>query len=57
MELYGLDVSESSKMSGGGVQFSVESDDEDEMISIRAGPPSEASSQEWDKISDSLNVP
>ncbi|KAH8113219.1 MAS20-domain-containing protein [Phellopilus nigrolimitatus] len=49
MELYNIDVSMSSQLGGSGMKFSMNLD-EDEMSPISKGPPSEASSQEWDKV-------
>ncbi|KAL5508265.1 TOM20_1 [Sanghuangporus vaninii] len=50
MELYNMDVSTSSEMGGSGMNIGI---DVDEVSSPTSrGPPSEASSQEWDKVTD-----
>lgn len=49
MELTNLDVSHDSSLAEGGGPLS---DEEDGLSPSRGGPPSEASSQEWDKVTD-----
>ncbi|KAL5530712.1 TOM20 [Sanghuangporus sanghuang] len=50
MELYNMDVSTSSEMGGSGMNIGIDIDEASSPIS--KGPPSEASSQEWDKVTD-----
>lgn len=49
MELTNLDVSHDSSLAEGNGPLS---DEEDELAPSRRGPPSDASSQEWDKVTD-----
>ena len=52
MELTNLDVSESSSTETGVVDEPKSVEEEQETSPERAGPPSEASSQEWDRVTD-----
>jgi import receptor subunit TOM20 len=49
MELTNLDVSNDSSLAEGSGAIS---DEEDGLSPSRGGPPSDASSQEWDKVTD-----
>jgi mitochondrial import receptor subunit TOM20 len=53
MELMNLDVSSGPPSAGdNGMGNSHISDEEEETSPTRGGPPSETSSQEWDKLTD-----
>jgi mitochondrial import receptor subunit TOM20 len=52
MELTNLDVSESSSAESGDVDEARAAEEEQETSPERTGPPSEASSQEWDRVTD-----
>ena len=53
MELTNLDVSEPPSKASEDVDEAQEADEQEQETSPeRTGPPSEASSQEWDKVTD-----